>query len=153
MLRDEAVRRNRVVARGEPDEFEPLPARANRGAEARRLARELHVAHAPGHRKRADGARIQISDLIAADLLAAGEQLTGRFKGTDYVAIVEADGQLHVIGKGMAGSPSHAEKFASGHPKNGWRFWWVQRDGQRRRLEAVRDELFRTAPDGPGHGR
>jgi len=45
----------------------------------------------------------------------------------------------------MAGSPSHAEKLASEHPKNGWRFWWVDRDGQRLRLEAVRDELFRRA--------
>ena len=98
----EAVRRNVVVARGEPDEFEPLPARAHRGVDARRHARALRVEHTPGHRKRSDGARVRISDLIAAGLLVPGEQLTGRFKGTDHIAIVEADGQLHVLGKGRA---------------------------------------------------
>lgn len=153
MLRDEAVRRNTLVARGQPDDFPALPARANRGEVARQRARELHIKHEPGHRKRADGARIQVSDLIAAGLLTPGEHLTGRFRGTDHVAVVEADGQLHVLGKGRAASPSQAEKLASNHPKNGWRFWWVQRDGQRRRLEAVRDELLRAAPDEPGRGR
>jgi hypothetical protein len=131
------------VACGEPDEFAPLPARAHRGVEARRHARALRVKHTPGHRKRADGTRVRVSDLIAAGLLIPGERLTGRFKGTDHTATVENDGQLHVLGKGHASSPSQAEKLASGHPRNGWRFWWVQRDGQPRRLEAVRDELFR----------
>jgi len=51
---------------------------------------------------------------------------------------------MPVLGKGRAASPSQAEKLASNHPKNGWRFWWVQRDGQRQRLEALRDELFRS---------
>jgi hypothetical protein len=85
---------------------------------------------------------VQISDLVAAGLLSVGEQLTGRFKGSDHIAVVEADGQLRVVGKGLAGSPSHAEKLASGHPKSGWRFWWVKRGRERRRLGTVRDELF-----------
>lgn len=59
MLRDEAVRRNTLVARGHPDSFLPLPARANRGEEARRQARAVRIEHEPGHRKRADGARVR----------------------------------------------------------------------------------------------
>jgi hypothetical protein len=66
------------------------------------------------------------------------------FKDQDVVAVVESDGRLHVLGKGRADSPSMAEKLACGKPKSGWRFWWVERDGARRRLEAVGDELFRT---------
>jgi hypothetical protein len=144
-LRGEAVRRNTLVARGAPDTFPPLPAPGHRGEEARRQARQLRIEHAAGHRKRDDGARIQVADLIAAGLLSAGEHLTGRFKGTEHTAVVDPDGRLHVIGKGRVDSPSAAEKLACGKPKNGWRFWCVERDGQRRRLEAVRDELFRRS--------
>lgn len=81
-LRGEAVRRNTIVASGPPDDFLALPSRANRGVEARRQPRELRVQHAPGHRKRADGARAQVADLIDAGLLTPGERLTGRSRAT-----------------------------------------------------------------------
>lgn len=64
----------------------------------------------------------------------------------DHIAIVEADGQLRVVGKGLASSPSHAEKLASGHPKNGWRFWWVERDGSAPPSGSRAGRAFRHRP-------
>ena len=58
--------------------------------------------------------------------LEAGTKLVARYKGTDYVATVTADGKYTMDGKEY-GSPSAAgSAVMDGKACNGWRFWSIE---------------------------
>jgi hypothetical protein len=142
-LRDEALRRNAAVARGEPDEFPPLPATPHRGELARAEKQQRRIAHAPGHRTRSDGRRVVVRDLLDAGLLAPGAALWADHKSSRTDATVNADGTLTLADGRTAPSLSAAQKLATGTAKNGWRWWRTRHHGRDLWLDELRDELIR----------
>lgn len=79
---------------------------------------------------------VEFRELVAADLLEAGDQLLGRGQ-SDQVATVTAAGQLVVDGQ-THDSPSGAGKAVLGRNVNGWQYWRLP-DG--RRLAELKEQL------------
>lgn len=103
----------------------------------------------PGHKVQLDRAQkdasvtVDITDLLGAGLLAAGQTLhsrSGKYGGR--VATVLSDGRIEVEGQ-IFESPSSAGTFVRSKATNGWHFWRLEPNG-RRPLKEVRTEYMRV---------
>lgn len=106
------------------------------------------------------GRRVVLSDLIKADILAAGTELV--FKrprlGATYRASVTPDGKLRLPDDRVFASPSRAASVAAGGSLDGWHAWQIAPDGDF--LDALRQRLLdqvagtqrsRALSDGPAN--
>jgi hypothetical protein len=92
-----------------------------------------------GHQEPAPRYFVQVSDLIAAGVLEAGQQLFPRKrKFADLVATLLPDGRID-LGGAIHASPSDAARAITGETTNGWWFFLVQKK-PRRALRDVRRE-------------
>lgn len=87
---------------------------------------------------------IQVKDLVAAGLLAAGTVLSPRAgRWENRQAMVRPDGLIEIEGQTFD-TPSGAGKFVKGSATNGWYFWWLP-DG--RKLVDVRSAFSGERPE------
>ena len=82
-------------------------------------------------------------DLLGAGIIQPGTPLFGRHKGSQYSAVVRADGKIAVAGEGVFNSPSVAANRLVGSNTNGWTFWSVE-DG--RSLADLRNDRVSRGP-------
>ena len=103
----------------------------------------------PGHKVQGDheqadtSVTVEISDLIGAGYLSAGQTLhsrPGKYGG--HTATVLSDGRIEVAGV-VFESPSMAGIFIRKKSTNGWHFWRLEPNG-RRSLKDVRAEYLRV---------
>ena len=88
---------------------------------------------------------VDITKLMSAGLLKAGDTLIGNHRGTEHLAIVLNDGRIRLAGGEPFTSPSSAAAFAKRTKSaNGWEFWQLQVGHERRPLTDLRDELIRS---------
>jgi hypothetical protein len=90
--------------------------------------------------------RLDLSDLMAANWIAAGQPLFARRrKYADLVATVLPDGRLDIAGSVFA-APSAAATSVTGRPTNGWHFFLVDK-AVRRSLRDVRRDYFESCSE------
>lgn len=96
-------------------------------------------------REQADSSvTVEVSDLVSAALLSAGQVLhsrPGKYGG--HTARVLSDGRIEVEGQ-VFNSPSQAGIFVRKKTTNGWNFWRLEPNGGQP-LRAVRAEYLRMA--------
>ena len=97
----------------------------------------------PAHRTRTRYG-VDIPRLMSAGLLKAGDTLIAVHRGTEHQAIVLDDGRIKLAGGEPFTSPSSAAAYARRTKSaNGWDFWQLQTQRERRSLKELRDELIR----------
>jgi hypothetical protein len=96
-------------------------------------------------------ASVEIADLIGAGLVNPGDEwrfIPGRIRGgverTPVTATVTEVGGLRIGRKGY-GSPSKAARAVCGSPRNGWRFWRFERDGDWVFIDDLRQRYLRRS--------
>jgi hypothetical protein len=99
---------------------------------------KVHIDRAQAH----SAVTVEISDLIGAGFLTAGQVLHSRpGKYAGHTARILSDGRFEVAGEAFA-SPSQAGIFVRKKNTNGWNFWRLDSNG-RRPLKDVRSEYLR----------
>lgn len=86
-----------------------------------------------------------LAQLIQAGALPATGELVARYKQSEYRATWSGDGSISLDGRTYA-APSAAAVAITQNPVNGWRFWSVERDGERRLLADIRSSALDDAP-------
>lgn len=90
--------------------------------------------------------KVEISDLLGAGLLKAGDTIAGTHKGTEHTGSILADGRIKLSGGELFTAVSPAAAYAKQTKSaNGWDFWHRQRGDERRLLKEIRDEYIRRA--------
>ena len=81
----------------------------------------------------------ELSALVQAGLLHAGEELIWKRRGVTHHAVVTSEGTLELEDARIFESPSGAARALAGYEVNGWRNWARRRDGVR--LASLRDQM------------
>jgi hypothetical protein len=81
----------------------------------------------------------ELSPLLKAALLKAGEELVWKRRKSTHIAVVTADGWLELEDGQSFDTPSGAARALAGYEVNGWRNWGRARDGVR--LSSLRDQV------------
>jgi hypothetical protein len=68
---------------------------------------------------------------------------TCRLESRPTSRTLAGDGTITLADGRTGGSPSAAEKLATGTARDGWRWWRTDHDGRTVFLDEVRDELIR----------
>lgn len=92
-----------------------------------------------------DGRRVQVSDLLKAQLLSADDVLIWRRGnlGREFRATVTESGAIRLSDGREFATPSRAaSEAAGGGYYNGWRCWWVERLGAAYTLDQLRLALL-----------
>lgn len=82
-----------------------------------------------------------LRDLIDAGVPQPGAHVWAESAGVRHEGYVDEQGRIVLSDGRVAGSPSHAQKLATGEAKNGWRWWRTDRDGRALWLADLRAEL------------
>jgi hypothetical protein len=93
---------------------------------------------------------VALSDLIAANLIAPGEPLSGSRSGIDYRASVLPEGRIRIENGAEFDTLSGAADNLTGKANNGWEFWRVKRPGGPRELARIREEYLAEVGAGAG---
>jgi hypothetical protein len=86
--------------------------------------------------------KVDLSDLIAANVVQLSETLTARYKRREYQADMRREGTLNVHDYGQARALSSGASLITGTEMNGWEFWGVVRDGRWISLKNLRDSFL-----------
>ena len=85
--------------------------------------------------------KVDISDLLEADLLTPGHSLFAKVEGTQLIATVLPDGRIAFDGT-IYDTPSGASDAASASSTNGWQFWSASTDDGNIRLAELRERYL-----------
>lgn len=84
---------------------------------------------------------VSIADLIGADLLQPGQQVSFRRSST-ITGVITNRGTISVSGTEYASPSTAAKAAAGGVSTNGWVAWRVRRGGEWNTLAQLRDQLL-----------
>ena len=107
------------------------------------LGAQEHLGETPKLPERVRAGKIDLDDLIEAQVLTPGSRVFAEHAGRRYEAKVVGNGKLAVEGLGSATSPSGAAELVRGRRTNGWNYWKIQTTTGVVRLASLRDELSR----------
>jgi hypothetical protein len=95
-------------------------------------------------RKRKQGKRVTLQDLVDAKLVNPGQKIFSNYKGKRYEAEITATGKLRLLHDNTtSNSLSEAASHVTDTAINGWIWWHTLKDGQ----ECLMDDLRKKLPN------
>ena len=90
--------------------------------------------------------RIEVKDLLKLNLLLPDTIIEKNYKGHLYKALLLKDGRIKLLENGkteLHNTPSSAAVEASGKSQNGWTWWYISDDPERRTLDYFRKKYLK----------
>jgi hypothetical protein len=90
--------------------------------------------------------RIEVKDLFKLNLLLPDTNIEKKYKGHLYKALLLKDGRIKLLENGkteLHNTPSSAAVEASGKSQNGWTWWYISDDPERRTLDYFRKKYLK----------
>lgn len=90
--------------------------------------------------------RVEILDLLKLNLILNNTSIEKKYKGKLYKALILSDGQIQLSLNGKTefhSTPSSAAVAASGKSQNGWTWWYISDDPERRTLDNFRKKYLK----------
>jgi len=89
---------------------------------------------------------VEILDLLKLNLLSPNTSIEKKYKGQLYKALILSKGQIQILLNGkteLHNTPSSAAVEASGKSQNGWTWWYISEDPERRTLDYFRKKYLK----------
>ncbi|MBD3339593.1 MAG: hypothetical protein GF353_10815 [Candidatus Lokiarchaeota archaeon] len=98
-------------------------------------------------RRKKLGRRIEVIDLLKAEIIPKDTVIFRTYKGIRYEAQIDRNGKIVTTFNGrvqMFDSPSAAAVTLTNLSQNGWKWWFVSIDGKKRELDYYRKEYIKN---------